>query len=403
MIRDTWRRIGQIDVLILCHDVDRALTIDGRAYSQLLDPVREELIEAGHAVGVLAHRFSVLTGEKAHGSPFSCSRTSLVSAVADRLARVVPWMRVTDGASERAIRFWEKLLRLTEAKVVLLIGSPPELCIAGHRRGVPVVELLHGFRFDSIPWGFDQRDAASLPSHILALDDLSFQTFESLRSRSVQTFKVRQPSVGTQQSIRSEQAMPSASFSPQKRRDSDGFTVLVALQWGYCDDEEAGGQFSNGLFPEALTDFVENAGRRIDWIFRLHPVQLRNSKYREHRSIVRDLQQLPNVLDFDGSQGPLPVLLSKADLLLTPASSSASEAISMGVPVVFYDSNPSMRATLEEQYRQELASGEARFWDWHLRGLEQIFSQVHSLPPKVRDPDDQLLQTASVIVAQLLG
>lgn len=376
LVRDTWRRIGQVDVLILCHDVDRALTVDGKAYSQLLDPVREELIGAGHAVGVVAHRFSVLTGDKAHGSPHSCNRANLVSAVANRLARVVPWMPRVDGMSARAIRFSEKLLLLTEAKVVLLIGAPPELCIAGHRRGVPVVELLHGFRYDQIPWGYDERNAPALPSHILALDDRSLQTFRSLSDRGVQSLRVRHPSLGLPSAgkvvSRTNGEDPLISESQCRSRKT---TVMVALQWGYCDGENNGGQFPNGLFPDLLADFVEKNGREIDWIFRLHPVQVRSRKHRSQVAMISKLQEMPNVWDFEASQAALSILLPKVDLLLTPSSGTASEALTMGVRVVFYDVGTRVSERLASQYGSEFSQGAALFWDGTTQLLTSILAQ----------------------------
>lgn len=402
LVRDTWRRIGHIDVLILCHDVDRALTIDGKAYSQLLDPVREELIEAGHAVGVVAHRFSVLTGDKAHGSPHSCNRANLVSTGANRLSRVLPWMRITDGVSERAIRFWEKVLRLTEAKAVLLIGAPPELCVAASRLGVPVVELMHGFRFGTLPLGYGERKAESLPSHLLALDDFTLDTLKQLRDRNVEMSMVEHPS---SRLFEARKVKDSANKEFSKLASSfknKPIVVLVALQWAYCSDEEFGGQFANGLFPETLIDCIKNTQDEVFWILRLHPVQVRMTRYERQVTIVQELETFKNVAGFQTAHGPLFDLIEMADIVLTPASGTASEAISLNTFVAFYDLDSLAVETLRTSYSKEFENGEACFWDWSVEGFRGILERLSLPPTRTQISEANVLCRCSEIVSHLV-
>jgi len=68
---DTLNQLENCDILLFCHDADRSLTLDGKAYSPLLDSVREEFNHFGFKSVSIAHPWSVLTGQKAYSSPLS--------------------------------------------------------------------------------------------------------------------------------------------------------------------------------------------------------------------------------------------------------------------------------------------------------------------------------------------
>ena len=148
--RDSWRQLQSVDVILMCHDVDRAYDVDGLPYSQLLDPIRQQLEAHGIVCATIAHRYSVLTGKRAWGEPISINRASLINTIANRVEMVVRKKTADVAANRHSIRFWERLLTRSGAKGVLLIGAPPEVCIAARRSSVPVVELLHGFRHTSV-------------------------------------------------------------------------------------------------------------------------------------------------------------------------------------------------------------------------------------------------------------
>lgn len=375
--RDTWSSLSGIDILVLCHDDNRALNLDGRAYSQLLDPVRTGLEEHGLVVETVAHRWSLLTGGKAWGNPISINRASFVNLVLDWLASLFNGRVGAEIPGRRSIGFWDRILKNSGARAIVVIGAPPELCVASHRVGVPIIEILHGFRFTEIPWGYDSRKVESLPTHIFALDSLSASTFRPLKSLDIKISLVDHPSIhDTAKELQGRNGLDRAPTEIRKDL-GDRKVVLVALQWGYCAGESLAGRFSNGLFPDLLVRVINSSAERLKWVLRLHPVQVRQkSRYRKQIALVRGLQTLPNVLDMHYSQQPLPRLLADVDVLITPSSGTASEALLMGVPVVFFDPDPGVRSELKKAYSGDIAAGLVRFWDGADDDIEAIFAEL---------------------------
>lgn len=407
VVPDTWRSIEPADILMMCHDVDRGMTIDGKAFSQLLDPVREDLLELGYSVAVIASRYSVLTGDKAHGSPHSYNRESLKHAVANHLSRPISFTQEAERVSKRSIRFWQNLITQVDPGVILLIGAQPEVCLAASRLRKPTVELLHGFRYSEVPWGYCRREPASLPTHILALDDCSLQTFKQLEDRDVKVEKVKHPSLARHWPNSTPTFFEAGKSSPENEQGKERQrVVLVALQWGYGRGETHGGQFGNGVFPEVLEQMITIENEPIMWILRLHPVQLRTKRYRKVTEMIRKLQERTNVADFEISQSPLPALLEKVDLLLTASSGTAAEALISNVPVAFYDLRESMVSSLKIEYKDEFANGLAFVWDWKSDGVDGLKDIIWSnlsgkrLTPKMHADENP---SCATFVSNLLG
>ena len=74
IVPDSWKSLEKCDVLLYCHDVHRYFESEGRAYAPLLDSLAQDLTDEGWRVGRLASWGSVLSGEKAYGSPRSANR-----------------------------------------------------------------------------------------------------------------------------------------------------------------------------------------------------------------------------------------------------------------------------------------------------------------------------------------
>lgn len=401
--KDTWKNLEELDVLMFCHDADRGLEINGQAYAQLLDPVREDLVSRGYRVGVIAHRFSKKTGIRAYGSPFSCNRIGLLNSIRNRLASSLPWLKDIDGSSLNSVLFWERIFETSCVNVIFLIGAPAEICSAAARKGIPVIELLHGFRYTSIPWGYDKREITSLPSQILALDEKSFETFSYFQELGVRIEKVHHPSLNSTSrfadtSIRDSTQSGHSSKPPSEHKA----VVLVALQWGYGRWEASGGLFANGLFPEHFYEAIASSVSTLDWIFRLHPVQIRNRRYRDHVNEVRRLQQLSNVRDFAESQGPIMAVLSTTNVVLTPSSGTASEALNAGRPVIFFDPSPATVESLRDAYSEEIDKGMVRFWNPESETLLSTIADLLSRRFETKDPMQFAKKTAGDFVVEAI-
>ena len=177
-LRDSYSDMGTCEVLFLCHDADRGTEVDGLAFSQLLDPVRTNLERNGVKTLTIAHPFSILVSKRAFGQPHTINRAYLRSMVSGRVLRIL-----TGGTlkyNSRRKKLWQVILRNSQAKMIVTIGASVELCLAAHAEDIFIVELLHGYRYEEIPWLYETRNADELPHQILALDEMSQKTFSEL-------------------------------------------------------------------------------------------------------------------------------------------------------------------------------------------------------------------------------
>ncbi|UNK38234.1 hypothetical protein MNR02_00535 [Shinella sp. H4-D48] len=332
---DDLSRLTNADVLLVCHDADRGLTIGGKAYSPLLDSVRERLEQAGRSSCVVAWQFSRLTGHRAHGSPHALNRSYLVATILSHLNRQLgthaDWRRPITNLHLR-------ILDRVRPRLVISIGSTFELAMACHQKGVRHAELMHGMGYTFVPWGWDNFPTEALPTDLLTLDGKSTEVFGALVGKGVMIHQIPHPflerfldSVPKAMPEEWRVAVPSVSNAYAKR-------VLVALSWGYAGDHGTdtalAGILDNGLFPDVVRQMIEETSSSVFWCFRLHPVQLRDrNKYGQLIERLNAFCHTHENTEWNwGSQVPLPVALQNVSGVVTMSSMSCYDAAAMHVP-----------------------------------------------------------------------
>lgn len=367
--RDTWMSLERCDVLLLCHDVDRSLQIQNKYVSPLIESVAHELRANGFETSSLAIPWSMLVNHDSDDVVSLCNRSYFRSRLSKKLKEFssrLGFRNVTnDNASEE--RLWSQILAKTSPRVIVSIGAPPNMCVSARKLGIPFVELMHGSRFNRLPWGYGERSPHNLPSHILCFDEVSQTTFQVLESRGVVVSLCEHPQLSLSQAIPNE-------FDPTEHHlPTKTLRILVALQWGYSRGEEFGDHFSNEMFPTQLLEYLDSENSLLKFVFRLHPVQIRSGRYRRTVKAVIDLcETCRNVEPFPVGHGDLPQLLQQIDCVLTPGSGLASEAVMYSVPVIFFDLNPAVSSDLKVAYAPEIALGVVRFWDPRECELEEL-------------------------------
>ncbi|NLQ06208.1 hypothetical protein [Cylindrospermopsis raciborskii] len=201
---------------------------------------------------------------------------------------------------------------------MITIGSPPEMCRSAKSRGIPVFELLHGIGYDPVPWGWDQALACNLPTGILSLDNVSTKTFTSLHSKGVHVKQIPHPFFRRFLDPEARQKLPPQWQDYPAWLPTDKIIILVSL--------------SCGLVPDEVIDAVDQTHDSIFWLFRLHPVQLRQNQYNHHRQFLERLtKNHPNCEWRESSVLPLPLILSYCSGHLTMSSMTTYDAAFMGV------------------------------------------------------------------------
>lgn len=401
---DSWQSGSTAEVLFISHDVHRPYQFDGKAYSPLVDTVETELHRLGYRTASVAHPWSVLSGDKAWGYPLSCNRSFLAYMAKEYAFAVLKCHRRHKPPLSvlSSVQHWIRLYQHFGARVVFAISPSTAMCEAAHAIGIPLVELLHGHRYSFIWLDYDKRSHHELPSHILATDQMTLATYKVLELLGVEVLLARWPSANGTNKILTNSSSMFKDEHVAKPLSSSRTLVTIALQWSYHPGSISAGQFSNGIFPDELSEAIRATREQIDWVIRLHPKQLREHRYRSDIQIVGLLQQESNVASFQFSQQPLETLLTRTDVLVTPRSGTAAEALSSGVPVIFLDRDPTMREHIKSSYAREFESGMCKFWDGGTIPLiNQILSisQMRTNRHEVRDSDT--LTCADVVIRLL--
>lgn len=295
--KDTYHEIGECDVLLFCHDVDRGDTREGLAYSKLIDSVDEDLKSRGWRTSQLSTPGSLI--KKTWGNSKTANRRFHVislltsgkkSKLIHSLMRLFYW-KTKKLDCYREEEFFSELLKRIKVRCIIGIELRRSLCFAANKINIPVVELLHGMGYPSIPFGWDTAGAKYMPSGFLSLDSVSTASLMPLISQGVRIWQINHPFYKRFNDCNEKKKLPEEwlnkpSWIPDKKK-----VILVSFSWGYDGElKEYADIFPNGLMPESLIDAIRSSRENIFWLLRLHPVQLRKRlRYKKHMDLLEKL------------------------------------------------------------------------------------------------------------------
>lgn len=348
-------------VMLVCNDNDRGLKVEGRAYSQLLDPIGDSLASLNITVtSSAATTRTRLVDSLAHNNPkgFSRSETTLLKfAKAGRFG--------SRGSLQLGSRVWMQRIARHRAGIVIGIQPQMALCLAGKKLGVPVYDLQHG-QF-AIPHPYYslisrpvQKDAR--PTAVLCWDEHSL-AFASKNFAS-EGLLVGHPSLALGVPSSAEQAHDAALASRLSVLPSLSKTVLVLDFYTSGDQATARNRLS---YLREIRSIALNNQDTL-WILRPHPVQTRSEWQTTRQSILDIFGNLFNVFFFDDVRQPsLPTLLRIADGVITRGSAGLIEASYFLIPTaIFFAPRQRIESVYQSPYRQNLAYCENQTKD--LRG-----------------------------------
>jgi hypothetical protein len=329
-IKDQIEKLVSCDVLFFCHDNDYGLTLGDKAYSPLLDSIRKDIEMRGWKTQTIGHPFSRIAGYAAWSNPILFNRSYLIARIKDKIYNLNPLISFFKEKHTNTFYLYKKIIEKSEPTCIITIGSPPELCQAAKEKEVPCIELLHGMGYSKIAWGYDKRSHSELPSGILSLDTCSTRAFQMLEYIQIQQIPhpfLKRFQDGKDNDIPIEWQNKNTIYKNKK-------IILVSLQWGYDGTyPEFIGILKNHIILEELVVAIESKNNKdIIWAFRLHPVQLRDKKYKHHLDYIKDFCK--NHLNTQWqwfTEMPLPVVLKQCSGHITMSSVTSYEAAYMGI------------------------------------------------------------------------
>lgn len=327
-LKDDLHKMKHSDVLFFCHDNDRGIDFNGVAYSPIIDSYSEELQRQGLTVQTIAHPWSKLTGRLAFGCPLSFNRSYFFARLLDKKFK-----------THKTKKLYLKIFKKTNPKKIITIGCNDAFCQAARELNILHIEILHGFGYAPIPWGWDKKEKENLPQEIYSFDMVSTETFKGLSKHDVKITQTQHPFL--KRFDKSElhklplewQVAPRAEFKKQ---------ILISLQWGYASGVDCHPEFEgvleNGLFPTGLLNIISKTEKEVLWRFRFHPVHYRNQdKYQAHFKLIERLvSKYKNCEWQESTYKPLPSVLAYCDGHLTMSSMSSYEAAYMGIKTIAY-------------------------------------------------------------------
>ena len=315
-------RIEKSDILLFGHDANRGTTLSGKAYSPLLDSVRADLELLGYKCQSIAHFGSELVNEKAFGKPVSLNRFYFYVLI----------MKKIFSRSEPIKKLYGSIISRSGAKIIITIGSPIHLSEAAREAGVFHVELLHGIAYTVLPWGWGGLDRRFLPQGILSLDNVSTRSFSSLSRHGITIKTIPHPFLKRFIPKHAEK-LPQEWKRSVTTKDNIRKNILVSLQWGYAGERvNKKGILKNGLFFREIEEMVRSRND-IFWFFRLHPVQLRNARYRLFIGNLKSFVSKLNNCDWKrASYLPFPGIARHCSGNIGMSSMSCYDAAAMGLP-----------------------------------------------------------------------
>lgn len=313
-------RLEKCDILLFCHDNDRSLTLNGLAYSPLIDSISEQLSKSGLRCQSVALPWSQLGRKDTFGRAVLINRYYFLQLALRAFLGFV------------FFNVYELVLKKSEARLVIGIGLTSDLCCVAKKYNVTTIEVLHGMGYTFVPWGMNDRPRENLPDQIVAMDPVSKVSFSSLLARGVQVRQVVHPFYN--------KILDAAYNIPREWHFEGNPTaqnVLITLQWGYDGEEpEFNGVLANGVFFEELEILISKRQDKF-WHFRLHPVHVKggvSSKAQRYVSLLA--ARYPNVSWRTASTVPLASVASACDAHLTMCSMSCYEVAMYGVPSLVF-------------------------------------------------------------------
>jgi len=322
--KDTSKNLKKCDVLLFCHDADRGVTLNNKAYSPLIDSVQNKLKIEGYSCQTIAHPFSKLIGNWAYGFPITINRSYLKALVLNKILK-----------NNNLVKYYEDLFKAANPRIIISIGCNDEFCLAARNLNIYHFELLHGIGYTPMPWDWDKKEKENLPQGILSLDAVSTNTFNELKLKGLDVYQINHPFL-SRFNLKNNIELPEEWIL----KDIDQKytkTILVALQWGYAPSIDEldihKGILNNGLFFEEIESIIKETKDSIFWRFKFHPVQYRQQKkYKKLFNIVDNfIKEFKNCEWKESTFLPLPSILGTCDGHITMSSMSSYEAAYLGV------------------------------------------------------------------------
>lgn len=311
------------EILFVCHDNDRGITVAGKKYSQILDSINEQFIKNGVSTITIASLFSKFFGKSAFGDVHIIHGSLLRAILIRKVLKYMFWK--TNNISDPVVDCWFQVLQHLRPVYVFGIQPSRELCIAAHNLGIIVADVQHGILSDEGYYGMRNRinyGSPGWPSTFLAWDVESAGWLSHESSGLVKSYVIGNP--WCQRFINQDNSdLLVSTILESSKLNMYKTPILVTLTWGL----DYYGNFPKIGICQGLIDAIKQSKLECTWWIRMHPVQLASSTYPIVNKLLCDeFREFSNVIWDECTRLPLPLVLSHAALHITMMSAATVEA-----------------------------------------------------------------------------
>ena len=382
--KDGLNQLDKRDVVFFCHDNDRPLTLRNKAFSPLVDSLRNDFESRGLKCCSIAHPLSSLVMCKGYGEPVSFNFAYLRYKV---LKKIFRW---TGLSSENTSDPYSLILDKTTPGLIVTIGSPIELAVAARRKKILHVEVLHGIGYIKLPWGWGKLPKDLLPQGILSLDNVSALTFSRLVYKGLFIKTIPHPFlrlfVGETERSYKEWIYPKNPNAERYRKH-----IIVILTSRNSKPDLTGKPatiLKNGLFYDEIRQLVAEE-KEIFWHFRLHPIQLRSPVFRRERKFLNEFVSRHSNADWVNSSNlPLPSIARLLDGAVGMTSMSSYELAAMGVPTLLLCPTVQKGAVNQDKFTDLEGEGYVTKANVNKEMLRKWVHRAHKMKPRLSNLED---------------
>jgi len=312
-------------VLLFCQDVDRGVDRNGKAYSQIIDPLGDYL--EGKKIKVIRAR--------SFDSRIALSKTYKINA---NLKKEKKWSKIlyffetllkcykNKKNKQKVInyRVFKKIFKKYKPQLIISISPSQEMCLAARRTKTAIIEITHGFGLPAscpVYGKMARTNESSLrePNIFICFDSTTFETRrDGDLNRKCKTYLVNKLTF-------EDASMLKLKLEKEK-------TILITLQWGYQGEVEYLKEIiEDGILPSELKTIIREDSTK-NWLVKFHPLQARTpEKWARCKAYIKDNLMTGQNKVFDVTHYPIDNILKRCGLHITMMSGAAYEAAFLGV------------------------------------------------------------------------
>jgi hypothetical protein len=376
------------------------MDLNGKAFSPLLDTFELDIREKGFSCVQFAYPESTITGENAYGNPFHANKAWALSCIfscvefrfISKVIETISLGRVSLTHKFGKEAFYGKLLNLSKAKAVIGIEPYPILCKICRARGIPIVDLFHGFGYTEKVFTYLWKEEPT-PNGALALDALSAETFSTkyFKEKKIWCEFVGHPFYRRVLKGKADGLIPEEYLGKPDFLKTEKKKILYSMSWGYAGDHgnypDFEGILENGICPNEFLEAIQNLSIDCEFFFRLHPVQLRNPG--KYRSIIKLLERLSNQqsnVEWEKtSKAPLPILYNYIDCQVSMRSETCYDASFFGVKSLLLCPSLQKSGPNNGHFSDLAKLGYVDYWDGKGESLNDWIQKTKKVDPSKLD------------------